>query len=474
MGGKGSSVLDEMKREEYRTYFAKFALSNKEIATLPPDEFNGFLALRCATLKESDKQILREIQRQYVRGEFSAPTTVLSKSTVPATFGDPLNFGPDRSSEVKPVAVPALPTEFHINPDHIDRGQLAQMERAGLVRRYEAAGKYPRDGYEPLYVLKLGGKKVLITPNGEMDKWGNGSTAYRMGCVAPMTYSDNALADAGYYGPKELSELQTREAGQTLLLHMLPLGAAADNIASGNYFEATVSFAGDLGSVLTLGAGRVLKVGMALDAGVAGVRGVQAVNDARKEDWVGVVGKSGEIVLRLTNVGLAAVKLKNGSQVGKLGFGVEQGKAATGKTYYGSIEDLSVVDPDGFLKNMAKRSDIDPNGFLDVVLHSNNEWCEIAGHAETPEYLARLVAQDPKCNGKVRLLGCLTGNPDVKGGGPCFAQRFATALKKEMDLKGSAGEVLVEGTDGMWLATAKRASRNWSSRPVPLLLASVP
>lgn len=146
------------------------------------------------------------------------------------------------------------------------------------------------------------------------------------------------------------------------------------------------------------------------------------------------------------------------------------------RRFSGSIENLSSVDPKGFLKNVAKRTDVDPNGFLDVVLHANQEFCEIAGRAETPEYLARIVAQDPKCTGKVRLIACLTGNSDVPGGGPSFAQRFANALKEEMTSLGKTGEVEVQGTNGLWITTdkgahgpfpAKKVNGKWVEDPNP-------
>ena len=115
------------------------------------------------------------------------------------------------------------------------------------------------------------------------------------------------------------------------------------------------------------------------------------------------------------------------------------------------------------MTKIARRTDIDADGFLDVVLHADNKVCEIAGRIESPEYLAQIVANDPKCTGAVRLIACLTGN--TTGVTVCFAQRFANALKNEMVLLGKAGDVRVLGTNGMWMAL-----NNGTHFPVPAKL----
>ena len=132
-------------------------------------------------------------------------------------------------------------------------------------------------------------------------------------------------------------------------------------------------------------------------------------------------------------------------------------KAFPQRNAYGSIEDLSHFDPDGFPANIANRTDKDINGFLDVVAHGCPEFVEIAGRAETAAYLARIIAQDANFAGKVRLIACLTGNSMVEGKGQPFAQRLANALQHEIDLLLQIHPVRtfsihaeVIATDGMW------------------------
>jgi len=157
-----------------------------------------------------------------------------------------------------------------------------------------------------------------------------------------------------------------------------------------------------------------------------------------------------------------AVSAKTASGPQNLGPGLQQGESIVkplmhqGKTEssYGGMSGSPVVtkgvgnvtpdnivapgpvnfmsDSDRFFNNISKRSDVDPNGYFDVVAHGSPNKIQI----ETPNgsvlvdhrTSARLIQQQPGYTGQnIRLLSCNTGACDTG-----FAQNLANKLNVEV------------------------------------------
>lgn len=105
----------------------------------------------------------------------------------------------------------------------------------------------------------------------------------------------------------------------TFFLHLIPGGAAADQVSQGEYGEAAISAAGDLflvagaatKAVKAVKAAKVVTVaGMAVEGGIAAYRGYQGIEKLTRGDTIGAAGDAGEVVLRLIGVKLSASELK--------------------------------------------------------------------------------------------------------------------------------------------------------------------
>jgi hypothetical protein len=87
---------------------------------------------------------------------------------------------------------------------------------------------------------------------------------------------------------------------------------------------------------------------------------------------------------------------------------------------------------DRFALNAANRSDVDPNGFFDVIAHGNSSKTQVQT-ADGPVLVnhrvaARLISQSPDYNGQpIRLLSCSTGS--TKAG---MAQNLSNAMGVEV------------------------------------------
>ncbi|TVS18762.1 MAG: hypothetical protein EA424_10260 [Planctomycetaceae bacterium] len=81
---------------------------------------------------------------------------------------------------------------------------------------------------------------------------------WRMVGVGPdiTHYSLERAMDTYVFSPKEANAAQQAANIAELALHVIPLGAAADNFAQGNYGEAAISLAGDAAFLLTGGSGK--------------------------------------------------------------------------------------------------------------------------------------------------------------------------------------------------------------------------
>jgi RHS repeat-associated protein len=110
---------------------------------------------------------------------------------------------------------------------------------------------------------------------------------------------------------------------------------------------------------------------------------------------------------------------------------------------------INLVDPvrepenNYFLRNILRRADVDPDGFLDLVAHGNDRLVLVYNSPANPEYLAQVILSDPAFNGRVRLLSCLTG-----AGENSFAQKLANELQREFTRLGRGERVVVRANNG--------------------------
>ena len=82
--------------------------------------------------------------------------------------------------------------------------------------------------------------------------------------------------------------------------------------------------------------------------------------------------------------------------------------APRGNVGRGAIDLMN--EGDRFLINAARRTDVDPDGFLDVVLHGNSTRVQIGDRIFDHRALAQIIRRDPQFVGQdIRLLSCSTG-----------------------------------------------------------------
>lgn len=131
--------------------------------------------------------------------------------------------------------------------------------------------------------------------------------------------------DTYVFSPKEAAAAQQAANLAELTLHVIPLGAAADNLAQGNYKEAAISFAGDVAMLLTGGGSKAIATalkakkyvksaetaakglqtaGMITEASIAGIRGVQGGWKLYESGGKSGYGEIGDAILRTFGVRL--------------------------------------------------------------------------------------------------------------------------------------------------------------------------
>jgi RHS repeat-associated protein len=146
--------------------------------------------------------------------------------------------------------------------------------------------------------------------------------------------------------------LQDEKAGRTqelasaatFALHMIPFGAAADNLTQGNYWEASLSFAGDVAFFLSAGGSSVVKgaraartiqlTAIGLEGGIAASRTAQGIFALNRGDSDAAAGYFGEAFLRLAGVGIGAItRAKQAKGLGSSAENAPKNVPATVKVY---------------------------------------------------------------------------------------------------------------------------------------------
>jgi hypothetical protein len=136
---------------------------------------------------------------------------------------------------------------------------------------------------------------------------------------------DQAI-DTMIFSPREAGEAAAVAAVLEFALHILPLGAAADNFSQGNYGEAAISLAGDAAMLMTGGMSKVLvgarhanklrAIGIVTEASIAGIRGVQGA--LKLYNGEGGWGEIAEAILRVFGVKMSiANKADEAARVAK-------------------------------------------------------------------------------------------------------------------------------------------------------------
>ncbi|MCI6215483.1 MAG: hypothetical protein MR659_00115 [Mollicutes bacterium] len=98
------------------------------------------------------------------------------------------------------------------------------------------------------------------------------------------------------------------------------------------------------------------------------------------------------------------------------------------RMYPESAEIIFKSDPKAFFRNIAHRRDVDPNGYIDIVLHGTSQTVQIEHNGIAVQIdwrrLANIIKRDKSLKNKpIRLLSCNTG-ADPNG----FAQNLANKL----------------------------------------------
>ncbi|MGP8544168.1 DUF637 domain-containing protein, partial [Pseudomonas protegens] len=115
---------------------------------------------------------------------------------------------------------------------------------------------------------------------------------------------------------------------------------------------------------------------------------------------------------------------------------------STGKVTPGPINFMG--DADQFFKNASKRSDIDADGFFDVVAHGSKQKIEIVTPNGTvmadQRVVSKLIENNPNYNGQpIRLLSCDTGACDA-GFAQNLANKMGVAVKAPTNLVWAYGD----------------------------------
>ncbi len=89
------------------------------------------------------------------------------------------------------------------------------------------------------------------------------------------------------------------------------------------------------------------------------------------------------------------------------------------------IDRTREAENNNFFRNILRRNDKDPDGFLDVVAHGNDKKLLVFNDLEDADYVAHILLSDDAFKGQVRLLSCFSGY-----GNDSFAQQLANKLKE--------------------------------------------
>jgi len=202
----------------------------------------------------------------------------------------------------------------------------------------------------------------------------------------------DAFITARIIEPNEIRDLHILDAQLTFALHLVPFGKAIDDAQKGDWFEASVSAAGDLATLFTLGGGIAVKAGTTgatvarsfliagtvLEGGVAATRYGQAVAAYVNGDVPKAAGFFGEATLRLLGVGLQSRMLANeiraGRQAARSALVPGEEAVLSGTNCF--VAGTPVLTPDGFKPiedfqqgdMVLSRSEHDPSGPLAVQM----------------------------------------------------------------------------------------------------------
>lgn len=185
---------------------------------------------------------------------------------------------------------------FVVVPNYTSDGRFVN----NLVLQYFPVLVWEGQVVLPAHYSLVGIDKTEISADHSVDRIVNHAfIEYRRGSAA---FTENAL---------------------TFSLHLVPLGAGIDQARQGDLYEAGISFAGDLASVLSLGAGKVFttaravntaqKAAIAIEGGIGAVRLGQSVYHFSQGETAQAAGELGESLLRLAGVSAATIKQMRGA-----------------------------------------------------------------------------------------------------------------------------------------------------------------
>ena len=116
--------------------------------------------------------------------------------------------------------------------------------------------------------------------------------------------------------------------------------------------------------------------------------------------------------------------------------------AAAGQAVPGAANFMG--ESDQFFKNVSKRSDIDSNGYFDVIAHGSTQKIEVVTPGGTimadQRVVSRLIENNPAYSGQpIRLLSCDTGACDA-GFAQSLANKMGVSVKAPTNLVWAYGD----------------------------------
>ncbi|WP_248842656.1 DUF637 domain-containing protein, partial [Pseudomonas syringae group genomosp. 3] len=158
----------------------------------------------------------------------------------------------------------------------------------------------------------------------------------------------------------------------------------------------------------------------------------------------------------LSGLGLAAILGKAGSLL-SIGAKGASADAAAGQAAPGAANFMG--ESDQFFKNVSKRSDIDSNGYFDLIAHGSTQKIEVVTPGGTimadQRVVSRLIENNPAYSGQpIRLLSCDTGACDAE-----FAQSLAN--KMGVSVKAPTNLVWAYGDGRMVVAPRSPSNPNF-------------
>ncbi|WP_455911152.1 hemagglutinin repeat-containing protein [Pseudomonas putida] len=133
------------------------------------------------------------------------------------------------------------------------------------------------------------------------------------------------------------------------------------------------------------------------------------------------------------------VETAKGSALDAKGVGAD---AAAGQAVPGAANFMG--ESDQFFKNVSKRSDIDSNGYFDVIAHGSTQKIEVVTSSGTimadQRVVSRLIENNPAYSGQpIRLLSCDTGACDA-GFAQSLANKMGVPVKAPTNLVWAYGD----------------------------------